>query len=38
MCKHLDKTKEDKDVYIYFNNDEYGYAVKNALKLIEFVK
>ncbi len=30
--------KKDKNVYIFFNNDAYGYAVKNALKLIEFVK
>jgi len=30
--------KKDKDVYIFFNNDAYGYAVKNALKLIEFIK
>ena len=29
---------EDIDVYIYFNNDAYGYAIKNALKLIEFIK
>ncbi|MGB9797232.1 MAG: DUF72 domain-containing protein [bacterium] len=25
--------KADKDVYIYFNNDAYGYAVENALYL-----
>lgn len=29
--------KEGKDVYIYFNNDAYGYAVKNALRLKEFL-
>jgi len=29
--------KNKKDVYVYFNNDAYGYAVKNALKLKEFV-
>ena len=29
---------EKKDVYVYFNNDAYGYAVKNALKLIDFVR
>jgi uncharacterized protein YecE (DUF72 family) len=26
--------KQGKEVYIYFNNDAEGYAVKNALKLI----
>lgn len=26
------------DVYIYFNNDAYGYAVKNALRLKELLK
>jgi uncharacterized protein YecE (DUF72 family) len=30
--------KSSKDVYIYFNNDAYGYAVKNALKLKELLK
>lgn len=29
--------KEGRDVYIYFNNDAYGYAVKNALRLKELV-
>jgi len=29
--------KSGKDVYIYFNNDAYGYAVKNALRLKEFL-
>ena len=24
---------EGRGVYIYFNNDAYGYAVKNALRL-----
>ncbi len=28
---------EGKDVYIYFNNDAYGYAVKNALRLKELL-
>lgn len=27
-----------KDVYVYFNNDAEGYAVKNALKLKELIK
>ncbi|MEW6409484.1 MAG: DUF72 domain-containing protein [Nitrospirota bacterium] len=26
-------SKEGKDVYIYFNNDAFGYAVKNAMEL-----
>jgi len=29
--------KEDKTVYAYFNNDAYGYAVKNALRLKEMI-
>jgi uncharacterized protein YecE (DUF72 family) len=28
---------EGRDVYIYYNNDAYGYAVKNALTLKEFL-
>jgi uncharacterized protein YecE (DUF72 family) len=28
---------KDRDVYIYFNNDAYGYAVKNALTLKAFL-
>jgi uncharacterized protein YecE (DUF72 family) len=28
----------DLDVYVYFNNDAYGYAVKNAQRLIELVR
>ncbi len=32
--KHL---KEKRDVYIYFNNDAHGYAVKNALELKRLV-
>lgn len=30
--------KEGRDVYIYFNNDAYGYAVKNAMRLKELVE
>jgi len=30
--------KNGKDVYVYFNNDARGYAVKNALKLKELLK
>ena len=30
--------KKGKDVYVYFNNDAYGYAVKNALKLKELIR
>jgi len=30
--------KNGKDVYVYFNNDAHGYAVKNALKLKELLK
>ena len=29
--------EEGKDVYVYFNNDAYGYAVKNALSLKGFL-
>jgi len=30
--------KNKKDVYIYFNNDAYGYAPKNALELMKMFK
>lgn len=30
--------KEALDVYVYFDNDEKGYAVKDTLKLIEYFK
>jgi uncharacterized protein YecE (DUF72 family) len=30
--------KQDKDVYIYFNNDAYGYAPKNAIELREILE
>jgi uncharacterized protein YecE (DUF72 family) len=30
--------KENLDVYCYFNNDAYGYAVKNAKELFECLK
>jgi uncharacterized protein YecE (DUF72 family) len=33
--KHL---KDGKDVFIYFNNDAYGYAPKNAKELMEMLK
>jgi len=29
--------RQDKDVYIYFDNDQAGYAVKNAITLNETV-
>lgn len=29
--------KQGKDVYVYFNNDAYGFAVKNALRLRELL-
>jgi uncharacterized protein YecE (DUF72 family) len=29
--------KKRKDVYVYFNNDAEGYAVKNAFTLMEMV-
>ncbi|MBT9165017.1 MAG: hypothetical protein DDT23_01028 [candidate division WS2 bacterium] len=28
--------KERLDVYIYFNNDAYGYAIDNAKELLQF--
>lgn len=31
-------TKQNKDVYVYFNNDASGYAPKNALELIKILK
>ncbi len=30
--------KDKKDVYIYFNNDAFGYAPQNALELMELLK
>lgn len=33
--RHL---REGRDVYIYFNNDAFGYAPKNALELISLLK
>jgi uncharacterized protein YecE (DUF72 family) len=29
--------KKRKDVYVYFNNDAEGYALKNALTLMKMV-
>jgi uncharacterized protein YecE (DUF72 family) len=29
--------KKGRDVYIYFNNDAEGHAVKNALTLMEMI-
>lgn len=29
--------KENLDVFIYFDNDQYGYAAKNAIKLMELI-
>ncbi len=31
-------TKEGKDVFVYFNNDAYGYAPKNAQELMEMMQ
>jgi uncharacterized protein YecE (DUF72 family) len=28
--------KQNLDVYVYFNNDAYGYAVENAKELLKF--
>jgi len=30
-------TERRKDVFVYFNNDAYGFAIKNALTLKKFV-
>jgi len=30
--------KQRKDVFVYFNNDAYGYAIKNAKELLKFYK
>lgn len=38
LAGDIDKwLEEGKDVYVYFNNDAYGYAIKNALKLKEYL-
>lgn len=36
-AKILDHTKRGKEAFIFFNNDAYGYAVKNAGTLKEIV-
>lgn len=33
-----DKSKKVSGVYVYFNNDTHGYAIKNAKQLKEFLK
>jgi len=42
LRKWVDRVKEwqssVKDIYAFFNNDAYGYAVKNGLRLKEMVK
>jgi uncharacterized protein YecE (DUF72 family) len=30
-------TSQDRDVFVYFNNDGYGHAVRNALRLKELL-
>ena len=30
--------KQRKDVFVYFNNDAYGYAIKNAKELLKFCR
>jgi len=30
--------KQRKDVFVYFNNDAHGYAIKNAKELLKFYK
>jgi uncharacterized protein YecE (DUF72 family) len=32
---HTNPTTEGRDVFAYFNNDEIGYAPRNALRLRE---
>jgi uncharacterized protein YecE (DUF72 family) len=37
-AEKIEKWKEIKrDVFVYFNNDAYGFAIKNALALKKFV-
>jgi uncharacterized protein YecE (DUF72 family) len=37
LGKIQDWRKKGKTVFVYFNNDAYGFAVKNALTLKKFV-
>ena len=38
VCKVRQWQRESKDVYVYFDNDEAGYAAINALRLRELVE
>ena len=39
LAKHIKKfLKQKKDVYVYFNNDAYGFAVENAKELLRMMK
>ena len=37
-AKKIKKWLKNRDVYVYFNNDAYGYAIKNAQALKKLVK
>jgi uncharacterized protein YecE (DUF72 family) len=36
--KIMNYLAEGREVWVFFNNDYYGFAVKNAEKLIEIIK
>jgi len=36
LVQKIKKWLKSADVYVYFNNDAYGYAIKNAKELLEF--
>ncbi len=33
LAKKIEKLEKSRDIFVYFNNDLYGYAVTNAMQL-----
>jgi uncharacterized protein YecE (DUF72 family) len=38
LAQKIKKWLKSADVYVYFNNDAFGYAIKNAKELLNFLK
>jgi len=38
LAKKIKKWQKERQVFVYFNNDAYGFAVKNALTLKSLIK
>ena len=38
LVQKIKKWLKTADVYVYFNNDAYGYAIENAKALLDFFK